>query len=189
MATGFTGGLQELIDRAMFAARIGEIAADADAVIAAEVEAETWVEACFHQLAEEVAKDPEKQHLLQNQFPVTIVAGVSAPLTGQFLSEYIEVGGVRDANGNVLVRVHNYDDFLKYLPTVYGYYCLQNNKFYTREIDTGSFVGTDGPLQVNAPVVPTPGTIPDSLKDDIITMLAARIRYGVLAPTRVPMNG
>jgi hypothetical protein len=184
---GFAGGLQELIDRAMFAARIGEIAADTDAVIAAEVEAETWVPECLHSLTEEVAKDPEKQHLLQQRNSVALINGVSGPLTGNFLSEFIEVGGVRDANGNVLVRVHNYDDFLKYLPTVYGYYCLQNNKFYTREIDTGSFVGTDGPLQVDAPAVPTVGTIPDSLIDDLVTMLAARIRYGVLAPTRVPM--
>jgi hypothetical protein len=186
----FAGGNQEIIDRAMFAARIGEIAADADAVIAAEIEAETWLPECFGRLAEEIAKDPEKAHYLTGTTPVNIIAGVSAPLippTAAFLSEYIEIGGVRDANGNVLVRVHNYDDFLKYLPPVYGYYCLSSNRIFTREIGTGDFAGTDGPLQVTAPIVPTAGSIPDNLTDDLITMLAARIRYGVLAPTRVPM--
>jgi hypothetical protein len=187
MATGFPGGNQEIIDRAMFAARIGEIAADNDAVIAAEIEAETWLPECFHRLAEETADDPEKAHLLESQTSIGLIAGVSLPLTGTFLSEHIDTGGVRDASGNILVRVHQFDDFQRYLPPIYGYYCLANNKIYTCQIDTGSYTGTNGPLQITAPVVPTAGTIPDSLQDDLITMLAARIRYGVLAPTRVPM--
>lgn len=181
----FTGGKAELVDRAMFMARIGEIAADSEAVIAAEIEAESWIEVVFHKVTEIVSKDPERSHLLMHSNDVTLVDGIGS-LAG-FLTEYIEVGGVRDEDGNVLVRVHNYDDFLKYLPAVYGYYCLRSNQIYTREIGTGSFTGTSGPLEIDAPVVPTADTVPDELMDEVCSMLAARIRYGVLAPSRVAM--
>jgi hypothetical protein len=180
----FAGGLQELCDRALFAARIGEIASDDDPVISADIEAEVWVPDVLHALTKQVSEDPERRHLLQARNSVPLDSGVGA-LTDAMMTEYIETGGVRDADGNVLVRVHNYDDFLKYLPSVYGYYCLQNNQIYTRALGSGSMFDTSGPLEIDCPRVPTALTIPEELEDDAVTMLAARIRYGVLAPTRV----
>ena len=180
--------LQAFIDAAMFAARVpGEVPLDEDPVTGADFEAAVWAAEVLHEIAEEAVKDPETAGLITKIFSVPVGGDGTATIPPGMLAEHICSGSVIDANGNVLVRVHHFDDYKRWLPDVYGYYCIQNGKFYTKEIGTGAEDGTDGPLSITAPFELTATTIPDMLMATAISRLAARIRFGVLAPVRVPM--
>jgi hypothetical protein len=180
--------LQAFIDAAIFAARVpGEMPLDDDPVIGADFEAAVWAAEVLHEIADEAVKDPETRGLITKNFSLPVGGDGTAPIPPGMLAEHIDAGSVIDANGNVLVRVHHFDDYKRWLPDVYGYYCIENGKFYTKEIGTGSETGTDGPLSIMAPFEPTAATLPDILMATAITRLAARIRFGVLAPVRVPM--
>lgn len=155
-------------------------------------EAEVLAEQAIHHLATDVAADPERRGLLERATSITLTSGVgsleSVSANYDILTEYLLEGAVVDADtgasngvGNVLVRIKNYADFLKPLPTVFGYYCISTgNQIYTKQVASGSTTDTIGPLTVTAPVVPTLAGIatylPHTLEDEMIKYLALRIR-------------
>lgn len=181
--------IQEVIDRAIFQARVlSDLPPEDDPVIAADVEAEVWLQQVLADIAAEVASDPERNHLLTGTVTVTITDG-QGDLPEHMLSEYIDYYSVLDGAGNVLVRVHKRDEYLRSpKPKVYGYYNLYNGKIWMQQIATGD-MQADGTIQLTGIVVPTPVTItdiPDELTHEVVMGLAKRIRFGVLAPVRAP---
>ncbi len=159
---------------------------DANVIQKLKLEAESLADSALHQLASNVASDPELRSRLTKEFSVTLSEGVGDVPAGM-LTEYLREGSVRDTDasgsdgfGNVLVRVKNRNDFLGSLPTVYGYYCLVGNEFHTRAISSGSFTDTVGPLGIDAPFIPARTAIdddvPDELIDDLVDLLAIRLR-------------
>lgn len=154
------------------------------------MEAETLSEQAFHELATKCASDPELRGRLSKSFSVALTSG-SATLPAGILVEYLREGSVRDGDtganngqGNVLVRVKYYDDLVKSLPAVFGYYCIENNKIFTRNISDGDLTATLSPLTVYAPFVPTKADVdtevPDEIVDEMVVMLATRLR-GLIA--------
>lgn len=149
------------------------------------MEAETLIDQVLYELAVQCAEDPEKRGRLSKNFSVTLTSG-SATLPAGILVEYLREGSVRDADtqangyGNVLVRVKYFNDLLKSLPTVFGYYCIENNKIYTRNINDGDLTATLGPLSIDAPFVPAKADIatdiPDEIQYDLVVLLATRLR-------------
>jgi hypothetical protein len=185
--------LDEMINRAMFMATDGQIPPDDTPIISRDLAAEAWVPEVLYSLAVGIAGDLEQQHLLTKTFPVTLIDGVGT-LPPNMLSEFLCENSVRDGAGFLtgsaaepLVRVHHYDDFIRYLPFVFKYYCIEGDKIYAKQ----GPAALPGPLTISAPFVPaSPEEIPETLTADALTLLAARIRYGVDAQRMglVPTN-
>jgi hypothetical protein len=181
--------LDEMIDRAIFMATDGQVPPDDTPIISRDLAAEVWVPEVLHALVNTIAGNPEYQHLLTSTFNIALTDGVGTLPPGM-LSEYLCENSVRTGTGftagssaQPLVRVHHYDDFIRYLPSIYLYYCIEGNNIYAKD----GFGALPGPLTISAPVAPqTPDDIPESLIDDALTLLAARIRYGVDARRIVP---
>lgn len=138
------------------------------------------------ELAVEVAAKPELRAQLEKTFSVTLTTGVGSVPAGM-LVEYLHEGSVRDADagangglGNILQKVNHYDDLINPLPSIFGYYCVKNKQFHTRQVSTGSFTATASPLTVDAPFLPTSANlnadVPDELVPNLVEMLAVRIR-------------
>lgn len=185
--------LDEMVTRAIFMATDGQIPPDDTPIISRDLAAEAWVPEVLHSLAQSIAGDPEQQHLLTKTFNITLSGGVGI-LPADMLSAYLCENSVRSGTGfttgssaQPLVRVHHYDDFVRYLPSVYQYYCIEGNRIYAKD----GLGALPGPLTISAPFVPSAvDDIPDTLTDDAVTLLAARIRYGVDAKRMglVPQN-
>lgn len=188
--------LAELIRRSIDVAIAG---GDVDAVILQKstLEAEVLAELALDELAVDVAGSPELRARLEKQFSVPLVNGVGAMPAG-ILAEYLREGSVRDSDigangfGNNLSRVLYLNDFLGFLPSVFGYYCVNDNQIRTRAISSGDFTATVGPLTIDAPFLPTKGNmnaeVPDEIASDVVEMLAVKLR-GVIARMPAPVNG
>lgn len=144
-----------------------------------QLEAETLCDQALNDLARSVAGNSELRARLTDKFTVALTNG-EADLPDGLLLEYMREGSVRDGVGNALQRVRHFNDFNNYLPNVYGYYCIEGNKIHTKAITTSSLTSTASPITLNAPFVPTKldmsGTIPDELEDDLVRILADKIR-------------
>ncbi len=154
-------------------------------------EAESLVPQCLDKLARDVAADRDLQARLMYEFSVNISGG-QGDIPPSMLTEYIHEGSVRDSDpggnnghGNVLSRVQYLKDLILPLSTSFGYYSLQNNQFYTRQISSGSLTDTIGPLVVDAPYVPSKDAIEDEvpleIEANLVEMLAMRLR-GMMFP-------
>lgn len=181
--------LQSFVDQAVVAAHTAMIAAGEDPVIGADIEGYTWAPHALHLLATEVAKDPERKHLLMRTDTITLDGQGEGTFPDSTMTEFLEEGSVRDGDtsanngyGNVLVRVHGLDDFIVGpLPTQFGYYNMSSGKIRTRAINSGGFQDTFGPLTVDCAFVPTADEVPDEITDDAVQILARLIRNGVNA--------
>lgn len=176
--------LAELIAQALDTAVSGTDV-DSNVIRKATLEAETLTDQALHELAVEVAANPELRARLETQFSVALVNGVGA-IPATLLVEYLREGSVQDADtqangyGNVLQRVKYFNDLLKELPSVYGYYCLVDNQIFTKQISSGDLTATASPLRIDAPFVPAKANIntqvPDELTDEIVEILAVKLR-------------
>lgn len=146
---------------------------------------------CLDKLARDVAADRDLQARLMTTFEVDLSSGVGA-IPPEMLLEYIHEATVRDSDeganngmGNVLSRVQYYKDLVQPLFDSFGYYGIQNNQFYTRQISSGSLTDTIGPLLIDAPFVPTKTdmstTIPSEVEPNLVELLAMRLR-GMMFP-------
>lgn len=177
--------LAETIQRAIDTAVAGTDP-DTSIVQKLRLEAETLVDQALHELAAMCAVDPDRRGRLSKNFSVTLTSG-SATLPAGILVEHLREGSVRDGdtganggNGNVLSRVKYYNDLVQELPTLFGYYCIENNSIYTRNIGDGDLTSTLSPLSIDAPFVPAKADIdtdvPDELNDDLVEILAMKLR-------------
>lgn len=177
--------LSEYIQKAIDTA-LGGTDPDTNVIQKLRLEAESMIDEVLHSLAVKCAKNPELRGRLSKNFSVTLTSG-SATVPAGMLVEYLREGSVRDADsganggkGNVLVRVKYYNDLIKELPSVFGYYCIEDNKIFTRNINDGDLTATLSPLAIDAPFVPHKDDIatdiPDELEYEIVEMLAAKLR-------------
>lgn len=183
--------LAELVRRALDVA-ISGTNPDSNILQSMTLEAEVLADLAIDELSVEVAGDRELRARLEKQFSVTLTAGVAALPAGIML-EYLRDGSVKDSDlgangfGNILQRVHHLNDFLGYLPSVYGYYCITDNTIRTRQISSGDFTGTVSPLIIDAPFIPTKANlnteVPDELEGPLVEMLAVKLR-GIIARTQ-----
>jgi len=129
----------------------------------------------LQQLADKVARDTKRRHLLQKAFSVTLTSGVGA-IDATMLSASIGYGSVRDGDSNILVKIDNYNDFLRDQVAFYGYYCLNDDQIYTRQISSGSFTDTTSPLTIDCPYIPLATELPEELQNDAVELLANLIK-------------
>jgi len=180
--------LQELIDRAIFVAYGTTVPSGEDAIIQADLQAEALAPHAFVQVTREIMSDPHKAHLLMKNVDIDLANGVGDIPAG-FLSEFIDMCSVRDddptANngyGNVLTRIHQFNDFLEWhFDPRFGYYCLNDSKIYMRSIGTGAIDGNgniqlDGAFELNPADI---ASLPDEALADVIIVLARLLREGV----------
>lgn len=149
------------------------------------LEAEVLADLAIDELSVEVARDPELRARLEKQFSVTLTNGVGT-LPAGIMIEYLREGSVKDSDlgangfGNTLQRVKYLNDFLGFTQSVYGYYCIVDNTIRTKQISSGDFTGTVGPLIIDAPFIPTKANInsevPDEVEGPLVDMLAVRLR-------------
>lgn len=162
-----------------------------------KMEGETLAEQCLHWLAVEVAGNPELRTRLEKRFSVTLTNG-EATLPAGIMAEYLREGSVRDSDtsannglGNIYARVKYYNDFIQDPVTVFGLYCLYDNKIIARPPASTDPAAITGPLLIDAPFIPAKADvatdIPDELTDDLVKMLALRMR-GAITGAGEPQN-
>lgn len=151
------------------------------------LEAESLLDQSLHELAVEVAQNPDLRGRLTKEYSITLTNGIGA-LTSGINIEFLREGSVRDGDtsanngyGNILQRVYHRNDFYNYLYPAYGYYFVgENNAIYTRQIATGDFISTLSPLTIDAPFTPTKSEIntliDTEISDELVKILAARLR-------------
>jgi hypothetical protein len=141
------------------------------------------VQHAMEDLADTIAKDERRRGMLIKTFtPLTIdsttgIGDLSVSAYDDLKREHLGKGTIFDADSatDPLWPINAYQDLLRPQPTIYGYYCLFNNKIYTRQRSTGSLVATNGPLTINAIFVPVAATVPADLIPHAIEKLALRI--------------
>lgn len=163
------------------------------------MEGETLTEQCIHWLSGEVAGNPELRARLEKRFSVTLTNGEATVPTGMII-EHLREGSVRDSDtganngsGNIYARVKYYNDFIQDPITVYGLYCIYDNKIIARPPASTDPTSTIGPLLIDAPFAPAKGDvstdIPDEISDLLVQMLAVRLRGLIISqgePQTVP---
>lgn len=136
-------------------------------------------------LARKVLENDAKRHLLQQDYTVTLTAGVGNLLTAtgsltssaDIIADGVYWGVVQDADGNILQPIKNYASFLRPQPLVFDYYCLKGERIHTRsktqQVSVPSDVtGVTSPLTITANFEPKVCTVvPDELEDDLIECL------------------
>ena len=162
-----------------------------------EAEAGLAIPYAMHELAQEIAEDYLRRGLLQQDYSVTISAGIGNPLTAtgaitsaaDILYETIPWGQVKDADNNRLVYGQHKTDFERYLPPGFKYFALINQRIYARSASTGTYETDLGdvstPLTVTANFVPTVSSVPVELEDDAVRTLA-RVLVVKLPDLKVP---
>jgi hypothetical protein len=150
----------------------------------AELDLAACVQAAIHELANDVMRDPERRAWLQQQYTVNLNgAGESTDLltaagsitgeAGEIILEGINLGAVIDADGNVLVCLPHYADFLRPQPTAFAYYCLKGQVIATRALNTvvntpADIQSVSGPLTITASFAPSNvSDFPVQLEDDL----------------------
>lgn len=164
--------------------------ADTNPIIKQRLEASAMTDQALQALATMVAGNVELRARLEKQFSVSLSGGVGAVPAGM-LVEYLREGCVRDSDtgannglGNVLSRIQRYSTFIQDTDTAFGQYCVVDNQFYARPPASIYPSDTIGPLVIDAPFTPTVGdmnaTVPDELSNDLVEMLAIRLK-GIIA--------
>lgn len=179
--------LQELIDRAIFVAYGTIVPSGEDAIIQADLQAEALAPHAFVQVTREIMADPHKAHLLMKPVDISLVDGVGQ-LPAGFLSEFADMCSIRDSTtandgyGNVLTRIHQFNDFIEWhFDSRFGYYCLNDSKIYIRSIGSGA-IDSNGSIHLDGAFELDPAdiaTLPDEALADVIIVLARLLREGV----------
>lgn len=184
--------LKELVNRAIFVAQVPLTPAGSDPIMSVDLQAEMLVPIAVSNITKAVAEDPHRKHLLTQNFQITLDSEGKGFIPDRMLSEYIDEGSVRDGDtsaneglGNVLVRIHHFDDYVEWRDRRFGYYCLHEGRIWTRAINSGSRYDTYGPLSVDCVAQPSSTTgalllLSDELTDDLVVELARLIRLGVV---------
>lgn len=139
-----------------------------------EIELAASVLQAIGELSHRVMRDSSLRPLLQQLYAVSLSPAGEGDLllatgsitgnAGEILMEGIHLGVVRDADNNILVPLVHYSDFLRPLPTVYGYYCLKDRVIATRAI--GVAVSSPADIQsVNSPLTITASFSPREVDD------------------------
>lgn len=165
--------------------------ADNNPILKQSLEAQGIADQAIHELATEIAGNPELRARLEKQFSVTLTSGVGSIPAGM-LTEYLREGAVRDSDGsgnnglgNVLARVNRYANFVQDSDTALGLYCIVDNQIYARPPGSTYPSATISPLVIDAPFVPTTTNlnteVPDEVTDELVFKLATRLRGMFLA--------
>lgn len=136
-------------------------------------------------LAIKVMLSDSKRGLLQQDYSVTLTAGIGNLITAtgsitsaaDILMEGVYWGVVQDADGDLLQPLKNYSAFLRPQPLIHSYYCLRGERIHTRSKDQqvnipAEVTSVTGPLTVTASFEPsTCEVVPDELADELIECL------------------
>lgn len=154
-----------------------------------ELEIVSAIPTAAHAVARKVMNDDAKRSLLQQVYSVTLngsgegnlqtATGSITTLAGEILLDGVMVGSVHDNDGNRLVAVRHYYDFIAPRTKVFPEYCLKANIIAT--CIAGVFVtvpadiqGVNGPLSILASYTPSLVTgFPNELTDDLVDELTA----------------
>lgn len=154
---------------------------DVQAVLSTlDPEVESMSNEALQTLATRVAADSRLRHLLSKVFSLTLANETDgrqyADVDAVMLTEFLDYGSVRcsdlanNSMGTAYERVLHFADFIAYLPSVFGYYCLHQNKIYVRHVGSLSFSDSPTPLIVECPYVPTIAQVPDELANDLVRL-------------------
>lgn len=165
--------------------------ADKNPILKQRLEAAATTDQAIHELAAEIAGNPELRARMEKQFSVALTNGVGSIPAGM-LTEYLREGAVRDSDGsgnnglgNVLARVNRYANFVRDSDTALGMYCVADNQIHARPPGSTYPSSTISPLVIDAPFVPTTTNldteVPDEVTDDLVFKLATRLRGMFLA--------
>lgn len=161
-----------------------------------ETEAGVMQTQALQELGLDVANDPHRFGLLQQQYPITLSAGAgnlataAGALTGltDIIWSSVPWGRVLDTATNTpLVYVPNVADFEGYQLPGMLYYTIYQSAIYTRTAVGGYFngdsSGVQGPLTITAnyyPSVANLSTLPLELESDAVRYLARtlQLKYG-----------
>ncbi len=149
-----------------------------------EPELETACDNGLQFFAQEIAHDELRYHQLQRELAVTLTNGVGQ-LPADLLPESLDHGWIRDAQGTPLSKTLYFLDLTLPQSTLEGYYCLQNNRIYTRQVGTGSLTGTPGPLAVFGNIqlgLASIANLPSTLENDALDRVVAYIRPPAAPP-------
>jgi hypothetical protein len=180
--------LQELCDRAIFVAYGSVTPSGEDPIVHADLQAEALAPHAMAQVTKEILDDPERAHLLMQEISITMVNGIG-DIPPLMLTQYMDEASVRDSNvsansgfGNVLVRIHQFNDFIEWhFDPRFGYYCLQDAKIFNIPIGS-SIVSGNGLLHLWVPMAISADNIElasDEITEDVIIVLARLLREGV----------
>lgn len=141
-------------------------------------EVESMSNEALHALATQVASDSRQRHLLSKTFSIALASESDgrqyAAIDNAMLTEFLDYGSVRCSDlannslGTAYERVLHFADFAAYLPSVFGYYCLHQNKIYVRHVDSLSFSDSPTPLVVECSYVPTIAQVPAEKEDELV---------------------
>jgi len=152
-----------------------------------EMEAEigALIDNALQELAEMIARDPERHGLLMQDYSVTLTDGIGSltAATGarttaaDILWQSVGKGVVKDADG---VRLHYVGDLFTFQgPQVTGfnYYTITDNgRIYVRTGDEPYALGSiSNPLTVTANFIPTVSTVPAQLENDAVQALVKQV--------------
>lgn len=155
--------------------------------VSSEIDLAACVQQAIAELSQRVMMDSSLRTLLQQDYSVTLDAnGIGDPLAavgsitgvaGEVLQEGIKFGVVIDADGNVLVPITHYSDFLRPQAVQLAYYCLKDRKILTRALGQAvngpsDIFGVSSPLTITASFEPqVVDSFPDELADDLVNTL------------------
>lgn len=149
-----------------------------------------------HRLANEVARDTNRRHLLQQSYSITTTADSAGDMCGALLTatgsitsaadilpDSVPLGSVVDSQGNSYSYIPQWASF-RYgtYPAVFGYYTLRAQKLYVRSVTNGSFTDDVSPLSVTANFVPTITNLPDNLANDLTQITAELVLSNAQSP-------
>lgn len=159
-----------------------------------ELEIVTALASAGHSLAHKVMNNDGRRSLLQQIYSVTLngagegnlqaATGGITTLAGEILLEGVMIGSVHDNDGNRLVGVPHYYDFIAPRTKVFPEYCLKANIIATCAAGTFVTVPADiqsvnGPLSVLASYVPSlitgwPNEILDDLESEVVAVMITK---------------
>ncbi|HYE59371.1 MAG TPA: hypothetical protein VD948_12740 [Rhodothermales bacterium] len=138
----------------------------------AEAAVGTCVPYAMQELADEVSRDSHLRGLLQQDYSVTVSAGIGNLLTAtgsitsaaDMLIDAVPLGQVKDAAGDYFEYVPHRRDFEGYLPAGLKYFTVTGTgRIYVRSAVSGVYSSDLGdvtsPLTVTASWTPAPATI------------------------------
>lgn len=132
----------------------------------------------LHKLAQLVAKDTAKRHLLMKTTTCALNGSGVGTLDTTLLTEWLTEGRVSDPDGNTLYWVPYYSKFLTPSTNVFGAYNLHNNQIRAKSPGSNDLLLSVN-LTIDAPYVPAATEVPAEIMDDAIAILADLIRLRV----------
>lgn len=165
--------------------------ADNNPILKQSLEAQGIADQAIHELATEIAGNPELRARLEKQFSITITNGVGTIPSGM-LTEYLREGSVRDATdvsqfptGTPFSRVKYATDFFTDSQLLLARYCLMDNQMHACPPGVANYTQFNSTLTADAPFVPTSTNlnteVPDEVTDELVFKLATRLRGMFLA--------